>query len=315
MFLILLFMGGVLAVHRNDLESWLVTVWTQWQSGVVLAPPKHVTAYNGVSIDSAIYKFGGGSGKFVAASNQYLSVPDSNDWYLGTGDFTIDFWVRFDSLPSSGRYATLWFQSSDADNYQGFWLHNDSGRYKWGYAVGSGEGNFFPGDFNSNPNLVTGTWYHIAIVRTGSDLYEFQSGILVGLNNSFTLPVRDFTGPLIIGADTPAPGGFGDVNLDGRFDEFRVSKGVARWTSIFIPPLSEYAPDSHTVLLLHMNNDFSDSPGPISATVITSKIASLYNCSYDQVSFPDNNAVQFGISSQHLNLPDLGRQANLTVSQ
>jgi hypothetical protein len=26
--------------------------------------------------------------------DDYVSVPDSDDWYFGTGDFTIDLWVR-----------------------------------------------------------------------------------------------------------------------------------------------------------------------------------------------------------------------------
>ena len=36
-------------------------------------------------------------------SNTYLSLADSDDWNFGSGDFTIDFWVRFNSLPSTGN--------------------------------------------------------------------------------------------------------------------------------------------------------------------------------------------------------------------
>jgi len=41
----------------------------------------HTPTVNGATIDTAEYKYGGGSGKFVQASSQYVTYPDSNDSY------------------------------------------------------------------------------------------------------------------------------------------------------------------------------------------------------------------------------------------
>jgi len=45
----------------------------------------------------------------------------------------------------------------------------------------------------------------------------------------------------------------GSMNFDGRMDEFRVSRGVARWTENFTPPSEAYEADAYTVLLLHFD--------------------------------------------------------------
>ena len=43
------------------------------------------------------------TGKFDGAmsfdgAGDYLNVPDSEDWNIGSGDFTIDFWVKINNL-------------------------------------------------------------------------------------------------------------------------------------------------------------------------------------------------------------------------
>jgi len=48
-----------------------------------------VTANGNAQIDTAQNVFGGASGLFDGSSG-YLTVPDSEDWNFGTGDFTFD---------------------------------------------------------------------------------------------------------------------------------------------------------------------------------------------------------------------------------
>ncbi|MFB3885601.1 MAG: chitobiase/beta-hexosaminidase C-terminal domain-containing protein [Thermodesulfobacteriota bacterium] len=74
------------------------------------------TAYGDAQIDTSQSKFSGASGLFDG-SGDYLSSPDSDDWYWGTGDFTIDFWVRFAALPGSNNFAHIWSQYVDDNNF------------------------------------------------------------------------------------------------------------------------------------------------------------------------------------------------------
>ena len=76
--------------------------------------------------------------------------------------------------------------------------------------------------------------------------------------------------PLSIGVAWTLP------NFNGWLKEFRISNGVARWTSDFTPPTAEYTPDQYTVLLLHMDGTngsttFTDSNnGPVNVTPASS---------------------------------------------
>src|SRR3990167_5305793 len=61
---------------------------------------KTMTAVGNAQIDTAQSKFGGASGLFDGTGD-WLTTPDSTDWDLGTGDFTIDFWIRFSSVANA----------------------------------------------------------------------------------------------------------------------------------------------------------------------------------------------------------------------
>ena len=77
---------------------------------------KTVTAVGNAQIDTAQYKFGGASGLFDG-NGDYLSVPDSDDWYFGTGDFTIDAWARF---ANANVCHCICAQRADDNNYWAF---------------------------------------------------------------------------------------------------------------------------------------------------------------------------------------------------
>ena len=61
-----------------------------------------VTANGNAQIDTDQSKFGGASGLFDGTGD-YLSIPDSADWDFGTGDWTIDFLIRFNAI--TGRHG------------------------------------------------------------------------------------------------------------------------------------------------------------------------------------------------------------------
>jgi hypothetical protein len=75
-----------------------------------------VTAYGSAQITTGQSKFGGASGLFHG-SGDYLSTTDSDDWTFGSGDFTIDFWVRFNALPGSAQTWTALISLSGVTNY------------------------------------------------------------------------------------------------------------------------------------------------------------------------------------------------------
>jgi len=228
------------------------------------------TAYGDAQIDTAQSKFGGASGLFDGTGD-YLSVPDSDDWYFGTGDFTIDFWVRFNALPSVSYRSSIYSQWQDANNLFLADLLNNAGTYQWTMKLVSGGSSLFEFQYNA-VSLATNTWYHGAYVRSGTTFYVFQNGNLITTGTS-AASIPDFSATVQIGRLYTY-----DVHaLNGWLDEFRISKGVARWTSNFTPPTSAYTTNSYTCLLLHMDGSdastiFTDSSTGIIAVGLTSPV-------------------------------------------
>jgi hypothetical protein len=212
---------------------------------------KIITANGNAQIDTAQSKFGGASGLFDGTGD-YLSLLDSDDWNFGTGAFTIDFWVRFNALPTNiFDWMVLFSQRTDANNRWIFYIaKEDASNYSWGFRHRpNSETADIDLSFIDTPGAITtNTWYHVALVRSGNSWYCFRDGTQKGNTATNTNDVHDFAAPLQIGSD-----GGANPDLNGWVEEPRISKGVARWTAAFSGslPTARYDRDSYTVLLLH----------------------------------------------------------------
>lgn len=185
------------------------------------------TANGNAQIDTAQSKFGGASGLFDG-SGDYISTPDSADWDFGTGDFTVEFWVRFNALPVNSVVTMV-----------STYLSNTGWEVQ--YRTDVGEGNrltFGVGDARNNFSWSpsTNTWYHIAVARAGTNLRAFIDGAQIGstLTNSDNLTN---TAQLWIGA---LNSGGAIQGFNGWLDELRITKGVARYTANFTPPAAPF---------------------------------------------------------------------------
>lgn len=194
---------------------------------------KTVTAVGTAQIDTAQYKFGQSSILFDGNSD-YLTLVDSADWNFGSGDFTIDCWVRFNALPTTGNRATVFNQNQSATDFSLLRLVNSSDVYYWQftfYVANVQMVNLFP--------VVTpaiNTWYHIAVVRSGNVWTMYLDGTSIATTtDSTTYP--DYAGTVYLGYGATYSGEY----LNGWLDDIRITKGLARWTSAFTPPLKTTA--------------------------------------------------------------------------
>jgi len=84
------------------------------------------------------------------------------------------------------------------------------------------------------------TWYHIAYVRNGDNHRIYIDGInRAEATNSGSFGTPNHINKIKIGAETTGP----SQCWNGYLDEFRVSKGIARWTDNFTPPTVAYTTD------------------------------------------------------------------------
>lgn len=196
-----------------------------------------LTAYDNAQIDTAQSKFGGASGLFDGDSD-YLYLADSDDWNFGSGDFTIDSWVRFNTI----KNTTFLSQYENASNRSYLQYYNTDSKL---YIIFRSAGVYI-GRYSCSWTPSTNTWYHLAFIRNGSTALISINGVFQTLTeiNAFNSgDVGNLSSALFIGQN-----GFPDEYLDGWFDEFRISKGIARWTSNFTPSTSEYEVASEKVI-------------------------------------------------------------------
>jgi hypothetical protein len=220
-------------------------VWTTVQyttsTSTVMVTDKPVIRYGNTQIDTAQSMFGGASGLF--ASGDALITPDSADWTFGSDDFTIDFWVRLSSVTSN---IGMFSHYTNAKNYvELIYVAGQGFNFR---AVNGGVSVVNLAQTNSP--ISANTWYHLAVVRSGASFNIYKDGVsIASTSSSSSMP--DPTGNFQIGYAFYIKGGSSWMN--GWLDEFRVSKGIARWTSNFTPPTSAYSRDAYTVLLIHMD--------------------------------------------------------------
>jgi len=193
-----------------------------------------ITANDDAQIDTAQSKFGGASALFDG-DGDYLSVPDSDDWTFGTENFTIDTWFMIHSGTKGG------IVSQGVDDFHWWGLYyglEGAGTIGFFYCNGGAETYI---EYYCSWTPTVDTWYHISFSRYGSGAYLFINGISQTLTNAFhtfsTTSLANFAGSLYIGARYI---GYPGVYLNGWIDEFRISKGKARWTEDFTPPNAPY---------------------------------------------------------------------------
>jgi hypothetical protein len=222
------------------------------------ATGKHtVTATGNAQVDTGQSKFGGASVQTAGAGSlsdtpSYLSISSASDLAFGTGDFTIDFWIRPTARPVDGVILFDWRPGGADGPYPMFAWHANWNLYYWvGYF-----------------QIVTGSialdvWTHIALTRAGTNTRLFYDGVLQGTYADDTNDYACPSNPIWMGATS-------GLVLPGCMDEIRIVKGMAMWTANFTPPTAPYSigPVIHQVHSALANDVVSTSDTPTPAAVI-----------------------------------------------
>lgn len=181
-----------------------------------------VTKFGDAKISTAQSKFGGASALFDGTSD-YLTIPANAAFAFGTADFTVELWFRprivsvYHALFYTGDYETnqLSLRVTNAGKLQSF-VHNGTNAY--GLVTGT-------------TSLVAGEWYNILMSSSAGVIRTFLNG---NLETSATNTTGiESSGAVYIGGQNVSNEVL--LNPDGNIDELRVTKGVARKTSNFIP--------------------------------------------------------------------------------
>jgi len=171
-------------------------------------------------------------------TNDYIAMPTSSSFNFGTGDFTVECWVYWNSTAINqgmiSRYASA--SSGWALRYDGSglnWINGDTSIVAAAHTP------------------VGGVWYHYAACRSGSTLRLFINGTQSASvtysgnqDNSSSLYIGQLTNNL--------------WPVNGYISNVRILKGTALYTSAFTPSTTPLLPVANTVLLTCNSNQFVD---------------------------------------------------------
>lgn len=191
-------------------------------------------AENSTHISTDQNQFGVSSAEFDGTSD--ILVTNGPD--LGSGQWTIEMWARFDSV--SG-VRVLYDDRENANTSTGTsLLYTNGTTLYWN----SQQVNKITGSVT----LAIDTWYHIAVSKDGSNNVRlFVDGTETGSSytdaNTFAQP----DGEGYFGSNHQTAGAHG---LDGYIDEIRFSN-TCRYTGNFTPSTEQFQNDTNTLLLVH----------------------------------------------------------------
>ena len=179
-------------------------------------------------ISTSTSKWGGSSIGGFNGSSYLISYNGITMGNFGSGDFTVECWVKT-TPPGSGPGLFAQANGSGAANTS------------WGFFIGYASSTSI--DFylsngttyfanTGGGNVTDDAWHHVAFSRSGSSGKLFLDGTQVGSTLSLgTTALGNGTQPITVGSQ-------GSVNPlpSGNVQDLRITKGIARYTANFTPP-------------------------------------------------------------------------------
>ena len=232
---------GVARYTGNFTPSQMTTVDDDYWANVVLAihgegtgttftdvsnNAATVTTTGNTTHSTAVAPPFGTSSIYFDGTGDYLSLAASADWAFGAGDFSIEGWFRPGDVANNRVIA----ESRAAYVARG-WVVVQT-------AAAPSKLSFFAGDSNDTAwevsitgatTLVVGTWYHFAVVRSGSTFLLFLNGAVDG-SATWAGTVDTTSAGLLVGCAYNTT-----LFYSGYIKDLRITKGIARYTQNFNP--------------------------------------------------------------------------------
>lgn len=165
-----------------------------------------------------------------------VEIPHSTDLVMENSDFTIEFWMK----TSATNECALFSKRANYTQYVGYSLlmnyQNSSGYLTLIYTFGGPPWIFC----NVLTSVNDNQWHHITFQRNGTVFIISIDGIVSTFDSTSNASLVDNGAAFTIGAaanDNYTP-------YTGLIDEFRITKGVARYPNGFTRPSAAFYEDS-----------------------------------------------------------------------
>lgn len=190
-----------------------------------------ITLYGRVTNDTTMPVVGAADGAFSLTGNLTIPISPGGPLDISSGDYTIEFWY-YATYPSTNGNSEAEIIGTNGNQIYIF-INDLLQLLVYGVPGISG---------NGLSNVVRNAWNHCAIVVQSNVLTCYSNGVA---NTPQSMGGRSFTDTSLVLGNNSA------VGYQGNIDEFRFSKGIARYTSNFTPPTTPFTSDANTSLLIH----------------------------------------------------------------
>jgi hypothetical protein len=177
-------------------------------------------------ISTSVSKFGGGSIAFDGTGD-YLKGVYSPLMIL-SGDFTIECWLYYTAHGSYGGIVSFANSNTGAAPTSGWAFVFYAATNNLYFETGTGF------NLQTTNTVPSGTWNHVAVVRSGSTITHYLNGTANGSGSSSATFTPLSTDNFVIGVDRGLAS-----TITGYIDDLRVTR-YARYTSNFTPPTAPF---------------------------------------------------------------------------
>lgn len=206
--------ANVVSLLHFDGPDGSTTITDQRSHAWTAIPPAEI------STDQS--KFGGSSARFTPSTISIIQTSTgSADWDWGTGDFTIEAQVYF-----SGSTRCYIFDLGS--NTAALIITPSTGVVEV-YGPGSWVIN------SGSTPFSTGQWYALALVREGNDWTLYRDGVAY-VTATDSRSWGSSGSAMSIGASSVSSA----ITVNGFIDEWRVTKGVARYSGTYTPQTAAF---------------------------------------------------------------------------
>lgn len=188
-----------------------------------------VIAFGAAKVMTASAKFGTG-GLLIGGLGDYITAPANAAFAFGTGDFTVEFWIK----TSDSGESVIIDQFSSGSTFSSWQLSVKSGVLSWYRRLVGGSSSYL---LTGSTTISDNAWHHIAVTRASNTLRFFVDGVA---NGSVTDSADYATSVVTLGIGAQVYSRNSAYDLAASLDDIRITKGVARYTAAFAPPTEAF---------------------------------------------------------------------------
>ena len=188
------------------------------------------------------YKYGNGVLQ-LDGDGDAITMSDSSALELGSGDFVLECFAKFDAVPTGSNKATLfgkWREGTNERSYELYYGGPSLNNSQLAFRVSTdGTSGTVAEIVSAAFEPVLGHYHHIVVQRESAEVVLFVDGVALNAPAADANNYSDNTSLFCVGGlQNGATSIVANTSLSGFLDDVRVTQGVARYNAAGFAPIT-----------------------------------------------------------------------------